>query len=117
MERLVSRLAQLLRSVVYDKERFGCLRALRNTPLLAASGVILWASVLAHAASPGSDIRASELSVLALRFEEPLVSTTPTRREEDEALLEAISYGEQSAKDDFQVFESFLSAQIYWPVA
>jgi hypothetical protein len=44
------------------------------------------------------------------QFEEPLVATVSTSRQEDDVLLEAIqAYRKQQAQDDFRSLEAFLS--------
>jgi RHS repeat-associated protein len=57
---------------------------------------------------------------LATGLEEPLVATSPTSAEEDQALIRAVSlYRDQSEADQFQALESFLSdhPQSGWRVA
>src|SRR5258708_32900665 len=57
---------------------------------------------------PKDDNVAAQLAALASGFEEPLISTRPTSRSEDEALLHAIcSYRAQEVADDFRGFETF----------
>jgi RHS repeat-associated protein len=64
----------------------------------------------AAAASPGSDADRPQLSLLASRFEEPLVATGQTSPEEDEALAQAIlAYRQVAALDDVRPLEAFLA--------
>src|SRR5260221_9096483 len=64
---------------------------------------VMLAGTPLHAASAPFRLAASQ-------FEEPLVATAATSRQEDDALLEAIqAYRKQPAEDDFRPLDAFLS--------
>src|SRR5579859_5018086 len=72
-----------------------------------AKSVTLWVVILVAGRVDGA---ASQLSVRAARFEEPLLATGPTSPEEDAALLGAIEAHERRASvDDFAALNAFLS--------
>ena len=71
--------------------------------------LVMWVGTPICAASAPNRDSSRLFRLVASQFEEPLIAASPTSRQEDETLFEAIqAYRKQPSQDDFRPFDAFL---------
>jgi hypothetical protein len=71
--------------------------------------LVMLAGAPIYAASAPNHESSRLFRLVASQFEEPLIAASPTSRQEDETLFEAIqAYRKQPSQDNFRPFDAFL---------